>query len=281
MTKKIRHYRSVSLERQLIGLKGVINARELGGYENKHDRVIKRCKLIRTGQLYSADTKDKKILNEDYNVGTIIDFRSEFETASQPDPPIFGARYYNLPVLALRFTESDLQKIQRSSEENENGIRLMLLAEAGMTADTAVYDRIMFGEPAKKAYKRFFELLLENDDEHSVLFHCTQGKDRTGIAAALLLTLLDVPDEIIMSDYLLTNSANARIIQSDIDAVMLHNADNGIIDSVRRMNGVSEYLIEYVLSKARVEYGSVRDFIKKTYELSEADIAELNQKYLI
>ena len=47
------------------------------------------------------------------------------------------------------------------------------------------------------------------------------------------------------------------------------------------MNGVSEYLIEYVLSKARVEYGSVRDFIKKTYELSEADIAELNQKYLI
>ena len=281
MTKQVvNHSETVNLSSQRVWLEGVINARELGGYMNRDGKKIKGGKILRSGQLYAATSQDKKVLNEDYNVGSIIDFRSDFETIPQPDPPILGAQHYDFPVLEFKFTSREQQKLQQINEESSQGERLLLLAEAGMTADTGIYERIMFGEPAKKAYKRFFELLLENDSEHSVLFHCTQGKDRTGIAAAMLLTMLDFSDELILSDYMLTNKANSDIIHEDIKAVSEYTDDEVIIDSVRRMNGVSEHLLEYAFSKARVEYGSVREYIVKTYDLSEADIYELKHKYL-
>ena len=280
MTKQAKHTDTATLNSQRVWLQGVINARELGGYMNREGKKIKGGKILRTGQLYAATSEDKRILSEDYHVGTIIDFRSDFEAIPQPDPPVFGSRHYDLPVLEFKFTAREQQKLQQVNEERSQGKRLLLLAEAGMTADTGIYERIMFGEPAKKAYKRFFELLLENDSEHSVLFHCTQGKDRTGIAAAMLLTILDFSDELILSDYMLTNKANFDIIHEDISAVSVYTSDETIIDSVRRMNGVSEHLLEYAFSRARVEYGSVREYIKKTFDLSEDDIYELKHKYL-
>ncbi len=280
MTKQAKHTDTATLNSQRVWLEGVINARELGGYMNREGKKIKGGKILRTGQLYSATSQDKRILNEEYNVGTIIDFRSDFESIPQPDPPILGAQHYDFPVLEFKFTAREQQKLQQVNEERSQGKRLLLLAEAGMTADTGIYERIMFGEPAKKAYKRFFELLLENDSEHSVLFHCTQGKDRTGIAAAMLLTILDFSDELILSDYMLTNKANFDIIHEDISAVSVYTSDETIIDSVRRMNSVSEHLLEYAFSKARVEYGSVQEYIKKTFDLSEDDIYELKHKYL-
>ena len=203
----------------IIPLEGVTNARDLGGYINRKRRRIKSGKLLRTGQLYTATERDIKTLRENYNVGTIIDFRSGYETILHSDPNISGAKYHNLPVLEFKRSEEEQEKLMKVYAEKKYGKRLLTLAEAGITADTGVYARIMFGESAKAAYKSFFELLLENDEEHSVLFHCTQGKDRTGIAAALLLTLLDIPEEVIMEDYLLTNNANSHIIRADIAAV--------------------------------------------------------------
>lgn len=73
-------------------------------------------------------------------------------------------------------------------------------------------------EPAQKAYRKFFDVLLENTvDGESVIFHCTAGKDRTGFGALLALSALGVPLNTIKKDYLLTNITTKDFVDSMVE----------------------------------------------------------------
>jgi len=258
----------------------VINARELGGYVSTEGRRIKYGKLIRTGQLSRADDDDLRILSERYKVGTVIDLRSDFELAGQEDPSVDGAEYHNLQVPEFDLTDGEKERLNAVNAEKERGKRVMMLVEEGMYADTEAYKRIMFGDQAEKAYRRFFELLLANDGEHSVLFHCTKGKDRTGIGAAMTMALLDFSEKMIMADYMMSNIANAHLILSDLDAVSVHTDDKSIADKVWSVNGVRSERLNTVFSIAEDECGSVKEFVKRRYGLSDKDILDLKNIYL-
>ena len=67
----------------------------------------------------------------------------------------------------------------------------------------------LLGDEAVKAYKQFFDILLDQE-EGAILWHCSEGKDRTGLASLLILHALGVPPETIMEDYLLRISSHAR-----------------------------------------------------------------------
>lgn len=226
----------VLLSEQRVELAGVMNARELGGYENTDKRKIKRGCLIRSGHLNAATSWDKRLIYEQFRVGTVIDFRTPREAAEKPDPPI-SVSYYNLPVL-------------ESTEE---------LGTAGL------YLKMLFDDIAKKAYKRFFELLLASDSKQSVLFHSDRGNDRTGIAAALLLTALGVSEDTVTEDYLLSNKAYERAELTDLPIIP----------------AVHAYSLDYAFTTAKVEYGSVTNYINKELGLSNKDIGELKRKYLV
>mgnify|MGYP002624498167 CR=1 FL=1 len=225
----------VLLSDQRVSLSGVTNARELGGYGNTDNKEIKRGRLIRSGSLYPATTEDKRMLSELYRVGTVIDFRTPREAAEKPDPAL-AARYYNLPVL-----------------DSSEG-----------TGTAGLYLKMLFDEGARRAYKRFFELLLASDVKQAVLFHSERGNDRTGVAAALLLTVLGVPEDIVTEDYLLSNKAYERAEPSDITispTVYAHSLD-------------------YAFTTAKIEYGSVISYINNEIGLNNKDIGELRHKYL-
>ena len=121
----------------------------------------------------------------------------------------------------------------------------------------AKYLKMMFGDTAQKTYRRFFELVLSADKTCSVLFHGTFGKDRTGVAAALLLSLLDIPEETIIEDHLLSNKA----LEPPTGAVYAH-------------------LLEYAFQTAKVEYGSVTEYLKNECGVTDKNIADIKQKYL-
>ncbi len=226
----------VLLSNQRVSLSGVMNARELGGYGNTDNKEIKKGRLIRSGSLHPATSEDKRLLSELYRVGTIIDFRTPREAAEKPDPSL-AARYYNLPVL------------EGSEEMGTSGL----------------YLKMLFDEGARKAYKRFFELLLASDSKQAVLFHSERGNDRTGIAAALLLTVLGIPGDIVTGDYLLSNKAYERAEPTDTmvsPTVYAHSLD-------------------YAFTTAKVEYGSVTGYINKEIGLTGKEIGELKRKYLV
>ena len=150
-----------------------------------------------------------------------------------------AGRYYNA------LSEDDGHGCQQQQDPSQSGVEPSHQQES----TTELYSRIMFGDRAKKSYRVFFELLLENPPKRSVVFHSVYGRDRTGVAAALLLTALDVPENTIIEDYLLTK-------------------------------GVFAHTLRYVLSLAGVEYGSVTEYLKKFCKLTDTDIMTLKHKYL-
>lgn len=217
-------------ERHNVGLNGVHNARDLGGYNNIDGKTVKRGRLIRSGMLNSLTVGDKRVLIETLHTAVIVDFRTKREVDEKPDMTVQGARYINLPILSDE--ENDIKQALQPPESS-----------------TELYTRIMFGNDAKKAYKGFFEQLIEVESKHAVIFHSVHGRDRTGVAAALLLTALDVPEDMILEDYLLTK-------------------------------GVFVHTLQYALCLADVEYGSVKEYLKKCCGLNDSAIKTLKHKYL-
>ena len=258
-----------------IDFAGITNAREMSGYINSAGLKIKPRTLIRSGHLHDASAKDTELLAGTYKLGTVIDLRTERETEERLDQTIPGAKYINLPMpdMTAGFGEAE-------PDDDDPGRYLQDLISAGCIAETGKYSQLVFGDTARSAFRKFFGLLLEAGGERAVLFHSAAGKDRTGVAAAILLSLLGFEDEYIIADYMYTNTANASAIKRDVSAVSGFIYDTAELDRVRRINGVQSHMLEFALSKIRIEYGSVADFAKEEYKLSYKDTEELKRLYL-
>ena len=209
----------------------------------------------------------------------MVDFRHPIESVPSPDPSIDGAVYHSLPPIAIKPAPKEQEMLHRVYAEPDRGKRLYLMATTGMTAAPDVYRRLVLGDDGIKAYRRFFELLLENDERHCVLFHCSQGKDRTGIAAMLIQSVLGVPSDVIMADYTYTNTVNRSIIDSDIAAVREYTDDEDIIRSVSHINGVEEALLLGAIEGITDKYGSVTGYVQKALGIGDKDVERLIERY--
>ena len=81
-----------------LGLQSVQNARQLGGYPTKSNRVVKQNAILRTGELAFLSNTDKNLLVNEYRLAHIIDLRDEVEVVEYPDPVIEGVQYHHLIV---------------------------------------------------------------------------------------------------------------------------------------------------------------------------------------
>ena len=130
----------------------------------------------------------------------------------------------------------------------------------------------------QRGYARFFELLLEADG--AVLWHCTYGKDRTGVAAALLMYALGVDEETIMEEFLLTN----EVYQKEIAGleVALKNAgyDDAVVGEAQAIVGVKGEYLTAAFDAVKEEYGSIEDYIRNQLGVSDEALHQLREKYL-
>ncbi len=234
---------------------GISNARTLGGIPCADGRRIKENMLIRSGNLYKATDVDTAFLGDKIGVKTVIDFRSMKEISKAPDADIKGARYHALPVfedfyLDLKHLPSDV---------------------SGMFSN--FYHDITRGEAADRAYREFFSLLLES--EGAVLWHCTQGKDRTGVAALLLLTVLGAPMDKIIDDYMLTNSSMLQELERIKDKISPE-----FRDALNYVMFVQRETAEQYVSLIEERCGSLDNYIRDVLLVSEEDTVKLRDKYL-
>lgn len=171
-----------------IGLSGVANARDLGGYKTADGKTVKIGVLLRTAALYHATANDLKIITDKYHVTQIIDFRTSKGIQKNPDPQINGVIETHLPI-------------HSSAEKNTDG-------------ENQSYINMVTDSNSISAFKQFFMVLL-NHKEGAVLFHCAAGKDRTGVASILLLSALGVDKNTIIQDYLLSNEYYSALSQKE------------------------------------------------------------------
>lgn len=269
---------------QSIGLTGVGNARELGGYPAEDGRTVKHGAFLRTASLASATDEDIQRLRDDYHLSVVLDLRMNREVEAAPDPEIPGVRNLHLGIID---EEAVAAKQQSLSPEDVEGLdmsnkldQLKLAMKAGIINDQ-MYVEWLSSETGKAGYARMFKELINLPDGEALLFHCTQGKDRTGCAAMLILSALGVDEDTILNDYLLTNTFNADLIKSDRQML----ADAGVEgeeqdEYMKAMDEVDEHYMVNALDWMKETYGSVKGYIIEELGVTEAEITQLQDRYL-
>ncbi|MCT7789742.1 MAG: tyrosine-protein phosphatase [Lactobacillus crispatus] len=265
MTKKLTN--------QLIGVTSGRNFRELGGYETLSGKKIKMHKLLRTGNLADLSPFDKQFLT-DYGVKYDVDFRSKEEVDNQPDRVPDGVEYIYDPVFSEDLTNSSKSITDLDTQAHDD-------ADFGFNHMHYAYEDMIESEPAQKAYRKFFDVLLKNTvDGESVIFHCTAGKDRTGFGALLALSALGVALNTIKKDYLLTNITTKDFVDSMVEHARQNGKNENVLQSIRDIQSVRSEYLDHAVKVLNDEYGGINNYLRDVMKLSSADIMKLRNIYL-
>jgi protein-tyrosine phosphatase len=174
-----------ALQNRLLAAKGMYNVRDTGGYPAAGGRQVCRGIFYRAGELYKLSGEGKALL-ESRKIKTIVDFRGKEEAERAPDDGLSTV----LSTLKLSIEPGNMGDL--------SSIGTDVSAEEVMRE---LYSLLVTG--ARPQYREFFRILGEPENT-PLLFHCSAGKDRTGLAAALLLSALGVDRETIYADYMLS-----------------------------------------------------------------------------
>ena len=273
INRKGRIFLTKKLTNQLIGVTSGRNFRELGGYETMSGKKIKMHKLLRTGNLADLSPFDKQFLT-DYGVKYDADFRSKEEVDNQPDRVPDGVEYIYDPVFSEDLTNSSKSLTDLDTQAHDD-------ADFGFNHMHYAYEDMIESEPAQKAYRKFFDVLLENTvDGESVIFHCTAGKDRTGFGALLALSALGVPLNTIKKDYLLTNITTKDFVDSMVEHARQNGKNENVLQSIRDIQSVRSEYLDHAVKVLNDEYGGINNYLRDVMKLSSADIMKLRNIYL-
>lgn len=271
----------VTAQDQSLELTSLANARELGGYRTQSGTTVKKGLLLRSAALAEVSEEEKAHLINDRNLYAIVDLRASFEVAEEPDPVFEGVKQVNLQIM-------DEQKMVERVGENVDKLRdpdvelaerMLFLLESEIISDQ-MYVEYLSTRQGKDGYREFFRILLETPEGSSVLWHCTNGKDRTGVAAMLLLGVLNVDEETILADYMLTNLFLAEEIEPMRKALEPHIQDKELLEELLVAGrGVYAPYMRNAMDYIKDNYGDIPGYVKAELGLSDADIAKLQQLY--
>ncbi|MBC1777826.1 tyrosine-protein phosphatase [Listeria booriae] len=249
-----------------IPLEGCFNFRDLGGYVNTAGKTVKWGKLYRSSLLTNITEKDKDTL-EKLGVSWICDLRSTSEIAAKPTPALAHIKNRHIPIGTAKNESTESQKID-------------------LPDDHRVYEPLM-GESyrvfvqSKDGFREIFNDIIEKE-EVPFLFHCTAGKDRTGVLGALLLKLLDVPENTILADYELTNQYADNILgemQGLVNA--FSNSEKKIdLENFRPMAEARPAYLEIAFDEMQKEYGSVDAYLEKGIGITPSEKAKFQTMML-
>lgn len=252
-----------------IKLNGARNARDLGTIINKEGRAVKCGRLLRSAQLQKLSDEDCTILFGRYNLRTVIDLRTGVERADEPDRSINCVRNVHIPI----FTEEAMG----ITHENNTDKRKMLENLPDMRE---LYALMVTDKNCVAAFKRVFETIAAAKDNEAVLWHCTEGKDRCGLVSALMLFILDVDEEVIIEDYLLTNEAAEKKARKLRFLVKYLLRQSEKADYVYEIYHAREAYIDAALDAIDSTYGSIDSFIENELGITEQIKQKLKDRYL-
>jgi protein-tyrosine phosphatase len=240
-----------------IAVHGQPNMRDLGGIVNKDGKSVVWGKVYRSGELGKLTDSDVKYL-ESMDIDNIIDFRFEEEFTESPDRLPEGVNYISLPVEDSLMHRSVMTKWLLSN--NAEGFDTLL-----------IYWNKLFVTKFQNEYKEYFNILEEGK---TTLFHCTAGKDRAGLAAALFLYALDVDEETIMANYLKSNDYLKELNQKTVDYVNSMGLNGELLWPVLL---VKEEYLRAAINTIDSEYGGMDNYLKN---ILDVDVDKLKELYL-
>lgn len=167
-----------------IAVSGTHNLRELGGYYTKSGKITKTHVFLRSDELHQINDSGRDFLNN-YGLRTDVDLRDEIEILAAPDEiNRHNVKYRHIPLFSKIETDILKDEIERKKD--------LIPKTMGELYIDILKDQ-------QKSILKILSVLIDGAD--CSLFHCTNGKDRTGVIAMLVLSLAEVPDDTIIADY--------------------------------------------------------------------------------
>ena len=247
-----------------------VNFRDFGGYDTADGARVKWRKLFRCGHLAKLSESDQATL-ESLQLGFVCDFRSERENEKLP-PRLSAA------LMERRILLNIWPKSSRTVGD------MMRRLAAGEITDDEIYhgQNVIYREfvtDFAAHYGLMFARLLQAEGQ-PILIHCTAGKDRTGLGAALILSALGVPEEVIVDDYLISNGC--PILREEIFEIVRRSHELKAEEEPRfmRLLGARADSLHAAFAAISQTSGSMDGYLTDSLGVSAHDRDNLRRWYL-
>lgn len=255
---------------RLLPLEGGNNFRDLGGYPTLDNKTVKRGLVFRSGVMTKLTSLDQGVLNR-LGINTVVDFRSREELDLFPN---HWARDHGLKFVNHDYSLSEIASRMFDKDGNKVGVHIL-------------YQN--FPMILKPQLTLLFHHLVEGHTP--LVFNCSAGQDRTGIAAALILKTLGVAWETILEDYHLSTRFRRPEIETAGVDFNDHAGTNAFADMMLRygegnkkpkplFTDDSVPYLDFAFAQMEKNYGSVEEYLAAEIGVNSAAVEQLKAYYL-
>lgn len=252
-----------------------LDIRDLSLINKKGEPVIKHGLLFRSECLCLLNQEELAELVNCYNLKSVIDLRSDKEKKVKKEILPNKVSYYPIAVLSdidnPAVTKETRTEILVDIYKNKGGAKKHLIN---------IYRKLVSDSFSLEGYQKVFDILLSNK-EGAIDYHCTQGKDRTGVCSALILLALGFSKESIVKDYLSYNQKHAFKAFLFSILVFLRFWNVKACRSLYLLQVAKRYFIEASFNEIEVKYGDISNFLRNGLLLDENKLNILRNKYLV
>ena len=252
-----------------IEIKKVNNFRFLGGLKNSQGKILKDSLIYRSGNLHHLKSNSFDDF-EKLRIKKVIDLRTTQEIEKETDHLPSNVIYKNYPAF-----------------EDKNN-------EMANAKNLALKGKISKADADKRMLKFYTDYVSENpqvikqiiteilDSNEPILYHCTAGKDRTGIISALILKILKFDNDVIFEEYLVSNDLRKKVINNRLKlANTFHfvypKLDIGVVE---KSSWIERNYLQTAFDEIDQKYGSMDHYINQVLGISESQREVYIEKFL-
>ncbi|NQX90142.1 MAG: tyrosine-protein phosphatase [Halioglobus sp.] len=256
-------------DHRLLNFEGIANFRDLGGYPTTDGRLVKWGILYRSGTLAHGTDSDLAGLAQ-LGLTAMVDFRSAVEKEEEPD---------RLPQ-PLTF---DVVEIPTLDDGNKVMVEIMQRIESGNFGDMDP-NRMMldanrqFASTFTPQYRQFIRTVQATQGT-PILWHCSAGKDRAGFAAAILLRILGVPEDIVLQDYMASSEHALEARKAHLLLLRLFRGREAA-DKMATLMGVEDAWLQAGFEEIDAQWGNFDRYVRDGLALSAKDVQILRDQLL-
>jgi protein-tyrosine phosphatase len=249
---------------RLIPMQGTNNFRDIGGIPTTDGRYTKWGMIYRSGRLEELTDADIDRFRA-LGIQQVFDFRNDIEIGKSPDrlPDDYQGEYTQLPIVDKEGKAYKEMKRRVFFGERRAETKELFTTVMSKFADSSVLD-----------FKPLFDKLLVTDKP--LLYHCTGGKDRTGYATAIILSILGVDKETIISEYLMSNYYKYEKALASMKKLRYAGLDK---ETTAALFLVQQEYIEKVFDIIENDFGGMDNYLEVKFGIDEAKRNLFKEKY--
>lgn len=253
------------------------NLRDLGGMPTTDGHCVRHNRFLRSANLQALTHRDQHRLLQS-GLTTILDLRTPIEIEEKPDVQINGVENIAVPILS----DQSMGITREHGADPIQAIRSMRRQpqqlQKSLPDFSKLYEGMVTSPSSQAGLAQALNIIIDCSLRgECVLYHCTVGKDRTGILSALILSLLGVDRATILRDYVATNRAARREANRKGLLVALMTRSISVGKIVRSLFLANPHWLEHALNTIDEQYGGVQEYATRVLNIPEERLLAFSQ----